>query len=414
MSGGAPVGGHRRWLAWCTLALALLAAVGLVAVIAALPAAPQIEQTHSADEPTPSLFDTEVAFWIHMSGGLRDRRAAGLTGGDDAFSAVSLEVWEALARGESGDSRFTRLESWEREHDARVWVWTIEPVSTPPLVAYGVGKPSSVAALTAEGLAAGSVVDTAPAPFEPPGGLEEAWTRALTQDGMDPAFNPGVFQYWWGRGWQDVSMFSIVVGDTAWGGLRTPGVGDMGPDSYFCPDGLQGIDPRIHDYVGILDAVALRERADIWVMGPLTSDLGGYRQPEGADPSTGAALGEAVWPEVFVGGVGDAEPVPIELTPAQASLAGGPLAAMEVVTYLESPTWSTKVMASGEPPPSALAFLVVYNEIPGRIEGSLADAWRGFVGRHAAVALAVGILAVLVLAPLSLVALITLRRPAGR
>lgn len=413
MSGGTPEAARRRCLLWCALALPLLAIMWLVAVFANLPAGPQIEQTHVVDEPTPTLFDTESAFWIHNIGSVRERLAAGLSEGDGGFDAVSLEVWERFAGIEPSGAAFDSLEEWEREHDARVWVWTIEPVDMPPLVAYGVGKASSVEARTAEALAAGSVVSSAPGDFEPPGGLEAAWTKAVTQDGMDLALDPGMFQYWWGRGWDDATLFSIIVGDTAWSGLRTPGVTDMtSPTSYFCPDGLQGVDPRGHDYVGILDAVALREGADIWIMGPLTSDLREVRQPGGADPSDSAALGEAVWPEVFVGGSGDGATVPIELTPGQAALAGGAAAALEVVSYLDSQTCVTSTIASGESPPPALAFLVVYDEMPGRMRGPLADAWRGFVSTSPLAALAVGAIALLLSLPLAIVALVKMVRSA--
>jgi len=141
---------------------------------------------------------------------------------------------------------------------------------------------------------------------------------------------------------------------------------------------------------------------DVWVFGPLRSELVLLRAPEGHDTDDAAALGELVWPSAHLEHTFEGTyATPFELNDRVAALTGGTAGALAMMD------WTHSVLGQNPGPagtaPQTILFMVVWDDMPVERPGAILSAWyewQRFVGRNARVALGLGYGALLISAVL--------------
>lgn len=326
----------------------------------------------------------------------------------------------------AGSEVYAPVLEWGSEHGADVWAWVARAPETPPLVASARGRDDTRTQLQPIWPDPTSVSATAgPEPLYPDvtdDGTDRIapwlWREVHQSDTTVPALDPAWFSRRGGGGTGTESeaklVVGIVAGGEAWRAIVVSSIADQGdPTGWPTPPvALSSRDPRGDGYGEWLDALALEHQMDIWVFGPLRSELVPLRAPDGRDSADAAALGALVWPSAYLEHTYEGTyATPFELEGEVATLAGGAAGALTMMDWTHS--------SFGQPPgpagtaPQTILFMVVWDEMPVEQPGAILNAWyewQRFVGRNARVALGLGYGALLVSAVLGPAALLADRR----
>lgn len=350
-----------------------------------------------ADSPT---FEREIGSWAEVARTTKLVQDLGLSAQGDPsvegmFDAAAMETWRMANRAEDGllvgdatvpmpfaaDSEiFGPVAAWEREHEARVWAWTVLPTGRPPLVASARARgvllaptnqpePSTEASAAAVDDGGDSVLDW-------------LWGELQYNVSELPALDPSMFCELPGASTSTDSELrnsgSVVADGRAYRFIMVMSI-ESTPDFYEAPAGFLEKDPRDADYDVWLERFATEHELDVWVLGPLESEAVALRVPEGADAAQAQALGDLVWPSMLVGDGTEYwysnVTAPIRLGDDAAELAGAPYGALVLADYTRSPVAAT---STGGRTPQTIAYLVALDHVPGTAPGPLSRVWTGF------------------------------------
>lgn len=371
----------------------------------------------------------EVAFQVDATDALRRNEAIGLGFGDTGQEPPTSSTWSNVARLYTVDATpavlsgalladdpvFDPLLEWEQRYGGDVWAWTVLSPERPPVVAVGVGTAATSEALE-RALADGTVRDRRE--FQPVYSVDDLWQKTFIEpygDGAQP-----LDQQWFLDGWgiqalgADWQASTFTAGDEAWVALwhgRVSGAGGMLPT---IPD-LRETDPHSPDFADRVQTIADEHDLDMWILGPLQSRAIPLRMPEGATAEDAEALGDLVWPGLYIRSNTAFISSPVELSADEAAIAGRGAGIIQVWSVIGSPEYSSTGSTLSEP--ESIAFLYVVDEAPGGAPTPLHRAWRSwqvFLGHN--LRLLVAISGVVLLASLgaALAAGIVGRREAAR
>lgn len=276
---------------------------------------------------------------------------------------------------------FEPIAAWERTNDARVWAWTVLAPEQPPLVAVANVRGKALEAWAIEPPAEGGETSSAVSASSE-GSETEAdrlWQELHFDPSPLPALDSSVFYAGTGSGTGSETESrvtgTIVQSGKAWRCICVKTISSV-EEWVQVPAELLEKDPRDADYEAWLETVARDNEMDIWVFGPLESKSVPLRAPAGATEEDLATLGEAVWPELLLA---DSEvaryvsaPLPQELSPELAELAGGPIGAIALADYYHAVNYAYPIGAKA---PQTIAYLVVLDDVAGLQQGPIARAW---------------------------------------
>ncbi len=395
-----------------------------------------------------NAFESGIEGSADLMRAVRMSQEAGLSGttssgefDPSSFAAAAQETWfranaepaalaglrpGAEAPFAAGSEVYAPVLEWGSEHGADVWAWVARAPETPPLVASARGRGDTRTELQPIWPDPTSVSATAgPEPLYPDvtdDGTDRIahwlWREAHQSDTTVPALDPAWFSRMSGGGTgtegEEKLVAGIVAGGEAWRAIVVSSIADQGDPTAWpvTPPALVSRDPRAADYEEWLDALAREHEMDIWVFGPLRSELVPLRAPDGRDSADAAALGEMVWPSAYLEHTSEgAFSTPFELEGEVAALAGGAAGALTTMDWTHSSMGQAP--GPGGVAPQTILYMVVWDEMPVDQPGAMVSAWyewQRFVGRNVRVALGLGYGALLVSAVAGPVALLADRR----
>jgi len=317
--------------------------------------------------------------------------ALDLWGSDTSFETRAVESWRLMFdRGSEfvttdtvtplpladTDPAFAPLVAWEGKSGARVWAWTVLAAPKPAVVASATMDSASFAALEEQVLMLRQGND--PAVYQPTDVLDYLWTDGVgygIRRPLDPqhydtstAFGGGSDNYY-------SSEFTIWAGGETWRAfvLRS-GNAEEYQGSGSIPE-LEGVDPRSEGYAEKVAEIARRDELNIWVLGPMRSEAVPLRVPKGASLAEAQELGASVWPDFYTSNSGRGIAPIRQLSAEEQRLAGGAAASIGVYSIFNSNVGFDVSYGLDELAPQSVAYLTVFDEMPGGAPTAADRAW---------------------------------------